>query len=353
MPSKQTFTDSIGDSAPTGPAEASERMASLRQQLNLLSSADRTAISRDAALMDRARIFVGDFEYMTLVAAVGMYVAPGPERAKQPDAAVHMSGAEADDFIRQNMASIGHLKGYIESAVGAGKKAEGYVAVVSDDDWKRIYGKQNPKKTVGVDDVNTNAFIANKHPDRPAIIHHDRGTRSTAIHESMHRYSELAVLHTYGSPLNEGITEYFTRLITDKDGNPVKGGKSNRTNYPGNWAFVCGLVGILGDNVVSQQTTLAEVYFGGKVALLRTKFVEACDKQAVKESDAVKLWSDLMDKVDNQNWRDAIAGIQRVAKPPQAAKAAPAAAPAAQAADPLAAAPASVASAVAAAASGN
>lgn len=309
--------------APKNNEEAADRLKELRQLLTLAGAAGRKTISEDTALMTRARTFVGDFEYMALVAAVGMYVAPGPERAKQPDAAAHMSGAEADEFIRQNMGSISHLKGYIDTAVGAGKKADGYIAVVGDEDWKRIYEKQYKGRTAGKDDTFTNAFIANTHADRPAVIHHDRGTRSTAIHESMHRYSELGVLHTYGSPLNEGITEYFTRLITDKDGKPVHGGKSNRSNYQKNWTFVQALLGVLGDGLVEQQTALAEAYFSGKVGILRTKFVAACVKHGQTEAAGASAWDDVMDNVGQQKW-GSVPDMAALAQPP-APKAAPAA----------------------------
>lgn len=324
QPTKKDFAAALSSKAPADDNEAATRMQALRTMLTAMAADERFKIQQDKGLKAKVRKYVGNHEYMTFVAALGTYTMPSKKAIKAGNAPVHMSGAEADSFIQKNMGAIAHLKPYLNAAVDAGKKAEGFIAVVGKDDWKRIYETQYDDETVGVDDLDTNAFIANTHSDRPAIIHQDRGTRSTAIHESMHRYSELAVLREYGAGLNEGITEYFTRLITDKDGNPVNGGVSDRDNYEDNWEFVCKLLSMLGGNITTQQTELAEIYFSGKKELLQTKFTEGCKAAGLSDRRTARRWTAFAAALKGQEWGDA----EALFPPPPAPVQAPAPEPA-------------------------
>lgn len=307
-PTKKAFADAVTKDAPTSPAEARTRMESLRTLLGTMSTDERAKVATDKKLMKLGRTYVGDNEYFSLLAAVGTYNLPGKKARKSGGAPVHMDGREADGFIRKNMGAIGHLKPFIDTAVDAGKQAEGYVAVLDSKQWDSVYETQFDDEKVGSDDeLTTNAYIANENVDRPAMIHQDRGTRSTAIHESMHRYSDLAVLNTYGFRLNEGITEYFTRLITDKDGNPVAGKPSNRDNYESNWEFVCAMLTMLGTNAVAQQTTLAEIYFAGKTELFKTNFESGCKAGGLDDLATADRWTDFVAAVKGGKWSDAVA----------------------------------------------
>jgi hypothetical protein len=299
---KQRFDDAVSSGgAPTDAVEAATRMAELRKMLTRMSRADRQTISTDAALMAKARVYVGPKEYMSLVTAVGMfYRSP----VANPDEVDHMSGGEADTFIQTEMAKRGHLAAYITAAVKAGKKAEGFVATVSQDDWMKVREVQYAGQG---DNVNTNAFIANQHSDRPAIIHHARGTRSTAVHESMHRYSELNILNTWGAPLNEGTTEYFTRLIVNDDGSAVPlNGVSSRTPYRANFEFIRDrLLPILGPNRMMREVALAEIYFNGKTELLKAKFEAAHKKAGTAEADIPGHWTAFEAAIKAGSWATA------------------------------------------------
>ena len=180
----------------------------------------------------------------------------------------HLTGAEADEFIRTNIKDYGHLKPFVEAAVGAGKKGEGYVASISPEDWAIVYGVEFPTDSEA-EQKSTNAYASTKNADGPAILHADRGTPSTAIHESMHRYAPDDVLDTYGFDLNEGITEYFTRILTDQNAAPAKNGGPERTNYPSQVAFVREMISILGGSKTEQETVLAQIYFEGKLTCWR------------------------------------------------------------------------------------
>ena len=343
---KKDFAKAVKGKAPADADEAKSRMTTLRATLKALTSEERETIATDPKLMAKARKFVGDHEYMSLVTAVGMAYKPKKKKKKKGAAAAaptgpqHMSGAEADTFIRTEMAKLGHIKPFIDSAVGAGKQAEGFVATVGDEDWAAIYDEQYSAwgERAGVDDANTNAFIANQHDDRPAIIHHERGTRSTAIHESMHRYSELTVLRTIGSGLNEGITEYFTRLITDKDGNPTNGSPSNRTNYQSNWRFVGDLVNMLGDTEIAGQTELAKIYFSGDLARLKARFDAKCAAAQLSAEDTATRWGEFDAALKSGAWDEA-----RAKFPPPPAPPTPVAPPTPEATAPSTASPEAIA----------
>ena len=314
----------VAGEAPSSPQEAATRMVELRTLLTSMTPDGRAKIANDRALMAKAQAYVGPHEFMTLVAAVGMSYKPPAKKGKKgapaPAPTVkHMSGAEADSFIQENMTKVVHLKRFIAAAVGAGKKAEGFVAVVGQEDWEAVYGQQYDKDEVGTDDeLTTNAFIANTHSDRPAIIHHERGTRSTAIHESMHRYSVLNVLNTFGFRLNEGMTEYFTRKITDKDGNPTNGNalRSNRDNYQANFDFVRSLLPMFGRDLVTQESKLAEIYFEGKTDLIKKIFEGRCKSARLTDPEISQRWSEFNAAIKSGSWGDAVAKLPPPPRPP-------------------------------------
>ncbi len=298
------------NAAPKDADQAKTRMTELRNLATSMTAQQRKVAASNKKLMAQAKTYVGDHEYMSLVAAVSMYaqkydLATGKGTGKSH----HMSGAEADTFIKDNLAAIPHLKPYLEAAVAAGKKADGFVAVVGQDDWAAIYAEQYGGKNALTDGANTNAFIANTHADRPAIINANKGTRSTAIHESMHRYSVLNVLKTYGSGLNEGITEYFTRKITNANGEPAANGGPQRTNYQSNVTFVRAMVAILGANEVEQETALAEIYFNGDIARLKTRFYAYGTGKGWDADTKDDRWDDFDDALGGGQWNDALAAM--------------------------------------------
>lgn len=306
---KAGFTAVIGSAgAPADAAEAKERMKGLRSLLGQMSKDERAAISEDLALMAKARTFVGDHEYMSLVTAVSMARKPAAKKGKAAGVE-HMSGAEADTMIQTELKKLPHLKPFLEAAVAAGKKADGFVAVVDEKDWDLIYGTQYAGKTASVDGLSTNAFIANTHEDRPAIIHQSRGTRSTAVHESMHRYSVLSVLHTFGSPLNEGITEFFTRKITDRDGKSASEGGPERSNYQSNVTFVRTLVSKLDADTVTAETMLAKIYFDGDVAAIETWFRARHKAKKTEAAQVDEGWTNMSKALKGGKWDDAKALI--------------------------------------------
>lgn len=311
VPAKERFVAACEpQTAPANKGVAKTRMDALRVIINGFSGAEKQAISTDPDAMAKGRTHLGDLYYMSLLAAVDTNVKKTDKVDPSKKTKHHLTGAEADEFIRTNIEDYPHLKPFVEAAVGAGKKGEGYVASISPEDWAIVYGVEFPTDSEA-EQKSTNAYASTKNEDGPAILHADRGTPSTAIHESMHRYAPDDVLNTYGFDLNEGITEYFTRVLTDQNAAPAKNGGPERTNYPKQVAFVRDMIYILGGSKTDQETVLAQIYFEGKLNLLETKFKAAHLAKTPTMTDAEQgtAWTSFTSYVKKGDWTKAKAKL--------------------------------------------
>ncbi|OIQ81034.1 hypothetical protein GALL_372110 [mine drainage metagenome] len=302
---KERFEEACDpQTAPPNKTVAKSRMDALRQLISTFSREEKKSIADDGAAMAIGRAHLGDLYYMSLLAAVDM----AKKKTKSSGTKVkhHLTGAEADEFITTNIEDYPHIKPFIAAAVSAGKKGEGYVASISPEDWAIVYGVEFPTDSVE-EEQSTNAYASTKNKDEPAILHADRGTPSTAIHESMHRYAKDDVLETFGFDLNEGMTEYFTRMLTTKNATPTKDGGPERENYQDNVTFVRGMIRILGANKVDQETVLGEIYFEGKTEKLEEKF-RAAWKAKDSTITATKLdtsWASFKKHLSDGKWTKA------------------------------------------------
>ncbi|MDQ0372490.1 eCIS core domain-containing protein [Cellulomonas humilata] len=309
-PAKERFEAACDpQTAPANKGVAKNRMDALRVIINGFSGAEKQEISTDPGAMAKGRTHLGDLYYMSLLAAVDTNVKK-TDKVDSSKKKHHLTGAEADEFIRTNIEDYPHLKPFVEAAVGAGKKGEGYVASISPEDWAIVYGVEFPTDSKA-EQKSTNAYASTKNADGPAILHADRGTPSTAIHESMHRYAPDDVLDNYGFDLNEGITEYFTRVLTDQNAAPAKNGGPERTNYPKQVAFVRDMIYILGGSTADQEKVLAQIYFEGKLNLLETKFKAAhlAKVSTMTEAELGTAWSSFKGYVKKGDWTKAKAKL--------------------------------------------
>lgn len=249
----------------------------IKKLLHQTTDEQRKPIWSDAPLMSKARKAVGEVDFMALVAVLGMtYSGTVP----------HKTGAEADKLIREKLGK------YVAEAVKAGVTVEGQVAVLDDATWKKVYKTQFPTDTPD-EEQETNAFVAGKQPSRPIILHKDRGNPGTTIHEGLHKYSNTA-LRDLNTGINEGVTEYFTRLVTK----PLK---IDRDNYDDNYILAKKLCTLVGG-----QDKLAAVYFSGQVADLKKAFIDL-RKNTKLEADSVAeaSWDEFLDHIDDDEWSDA------------------------------------------------
>ncbi|HUX70379.1 MAG TPA: hypothetical protein VMV41_07705, partial [Cellulomonadaceae bacterium] len=302
---KERFEEACDpQTAPPNKSVAKSRMDLLRQLITTFSREEKQSIANDGAAMAIGRAHLGDLYYMSLLAAVDM--AKKKTKSNGTKVKHHLTGAEADEFITTNIEDYPHIKPFIAAAVNAGKKGEGYVASISPEDWAIVYGVEFPTDSVE-EEQSTNAYASTKNKDEPAILHADRGTPSTAIHESMHRYAKDDVLETFGFDLNEGMTEYFTRMLTTKNATPTKDGGPERDNYDDNVTFVRAMIRILGANKVDQETVLGEIYFEGKTERLEEKFRAAwkAKDSALTVSQLDTSWASFKKHIGDGKWTKA------------------------------------------------
>jgi hypothetical protein len=165
----------------------------------------------------------------------------------------HTKARDADSAISL------HLGDLVKNARADGRQIAGMVAVVGDDDFN-VAGINHYGADVWAT-KSLNGFVDSN--DR-VWIHKDRGNAGTMIHEGLHKWSKEDVLDL-SQPLNEGVTEYFTRKVCAALTPPAAVG---RTNYQSNWTVSTALVGLVG------ETTVAAAYFDGDTDGLEDAYVD-------------------------------------------------------------------------------
>jgi hypothetical protein len=293
-----------GGTPPTETVGAA-RLDRVRLMLSGLSAAERATIAHDPALIEQAHMFVGATEYASLLAAVGMCA---PHRLDNGDVvALHQRGDEVDAHIRAAAATVSHLLPYVDAAIQAGRQGALHLAVVSAQDWSRLFVVEFPEHEVGSEfELTMKGFTSTQHRDQVIILHADRGGPSTGIRACLRRYMKPAISGMWGDDFYDGVVEYFTRLITDRNGKPAVYGGPPRTNYQQSWEFVrLDLIPFLGSNRVEQETVLAEIAFNGRTSLLKKCFDRACLAQKIGPAVAAQRWDKFDSAITDGRWSDA------------------------------------------------
>jgi hypothetical protein len=265
--SKQRFALALRGTRAKTIAESVQRMDELRGRLSSFTRQELDDIAGDVELLERVWNFLGVWKFGAFVAAIGM-CATG-KTAEGADVARHLSGRQIDEFIDHALEGIDHLRQYSDRA----RSIDGSIATVDRRTWQALYQAQFPSNVVGSQtERGTDSFMADRYGDQVTIMKSDRGVRSDGIYEGIRRYAHGAVLDILGPHFNEGVTEYFTRLLTDRDGNPpAHEGAAHRDSHRRNWQFIRDLLPILGGDTVEQERVLAQIYFEGRTELLRQR----------------------------------------------------------------------------------
>lgn len=157
----------------------------------------------------------------------------------------HYTAEAADELIQTRM------KDWVPDVAIAGKSISGSVAVLKGAAWEKVLRKYQvgkvPESMIRETIETANAFTA---PDGKVFISADRGNPGTMIHEGIHFYAPDNFMELCGTDLNEGVTEYFARKITDDLG-------IDRTQYGKELLAARKLVALAGEDVVTQA------YFAG------------------------------------------------------------------------------------------
>ncbi len=234
----------------------------VKQVIESASQADRDVVWNDAAYLNTLRSEVGDDYYLWVIVKLRMLFV---------GTVSHTSALDADAAIQA------HLATYVSGGVAAGRKIEGFVAVVDTTNWN-IAGEHHYGASVWAT-KSINGFVDSA---GRVWIEQNSGNPGTMVHEATHKYSSDQLIGV-SQPLNEGVTEYFTRLVCNADGINIGG----RANYQNNWTTVTKLVTLVGEAVV------AGAYFDGDMETLENTFVAA--KSA---SD----WTNFITETKNKNW---------------------------------------------------
>ncbi len=264
-------------------------LADLQPAIAVATGEQKKAVWSDDAIMTQAEGALGPDAYLTFMTQIGMHQ-PNTTPELGEGGAEHTAPTKADELIRDKMGT------YVADAVMAGKKVEGQIGIVAAADWDRAgvahYGEQTwfrasptPKKDA------INGFV-----DSAGRIWVERnsGNAGTVIHEGMHKYSSDAVLSTLGFNVNEGMTEYFTRIICADVG-------IVRTNYGSNHELIVALAGKVTKDVVASS------YFGGNIDALKTEFVKyRTDTKNDSPELAAQIWNALVVQLKAGAWAKAL-----------------------------------------------
>lgn len=264
-------------------------LADLQPAIAVATGEQKKAVWSDATLMTQAEGALGKDPYLTLVTQLGMHQ-PNTTPELGEGGAEHTAPTKADELIRDKMSM------YVAEAVKAGKKVEGQIGIVAGADWDRA----------GVAHYGENTwFRASPTPKKDAIngfvdsagriwVERNSGNAGTVIHEGMHKYSSDAVLSTLGFNVNEGMTEYFTRIICADEG-------IVRSNYGSNHELIVALAGKVTKDVVASS------YFGGNLEALKTAFVKyRTDTKHDSPELAVQIWNALVVQLKAGAWAKAL-----------------------------------------------
>ena len=243
-------------------------LSDLKPSINDAPKDQKDIVWNDGELMGKLKTKLGNDEYLNMQPLLGVF----KEGTTAEDNKSHTRADKADEYIRQ------HLAPFVGEAVKAGRKVEGMVAVVDGTEWADAYFREFGDD--GEEDT-TNAFV--EHVSRNIWIHKNRGNAGTIIHEGVHKYTVAGFIQEVGFQFNEGVTEYFTRKVTDAL-------NYRRGNYESNYQFSKKFVEYMGEDMV------AKAYFDGDVATLKKKFRKKG-----------KSWTTLKTKVKNKQWGAAAA----------------------------------------------
>jgi hypothetical protein len=204
-----------------------------------------------------------------------------------PPKIAHKTGKEVDDALDASP----YFAKLVEAKHKAGTKAEGHVHIHDEAGFEEAYVKMaatrmNPAtgKIFTEDEARARSKNVNAFADGTEIhLHENRGEPGTAIHESMHLFSNAYTVKM-GYNANEGTTEFFTRKLC------AELSIARGTFYPSQLASATKMITLVGEDVVAaayfqdKLTELESALDAKKTAGTFAKWVTAM--KASKYSDA-------------------------------------------------------------------
>lgn len=193
------------------------------------------------------------------------------------------TAAEADRLIRTLLPP-----NWVAVPIAEGRQAEGNLAILDETNFAIAYetdrGRELPANINGIVDRHGRQWV------RASLANY-----GTPFHEALHNY-ESGELRSLSGQLEEGVTEYFTRYITNQLDDPTTAVDeaaaiaTDRANiYADNLAFATDLAGVVGEDIV------AIAYFEGDVEGLKEAYLGASGRD---EDD----WNSMIEHVKDEDW---------------------------------------------------
>lgn len=188
------------------------------------------------------------------------------------------SGQQVETWITANE----FLNEYVGDVIDGGLRVDGAIFVHPPVEFRTLFVAYAEGRGMSNADATTMAPNVNAYRDGSEVhMCLDRGEVGTAIHEAIHFFSHDDYRGELGGDVNEGTTEYFTRIVTAQQG-IVRG------------AFYTNQRGAV-ENLVaaSTQEDVGDAYFDGEIDDLRTAVDDA------KGEDTFDNW---VTEMKAKNW---------------------------------------------------
>ena len=225
------------------------------------------------AKQQRRRVTATDVQQHTEASHAGHADAGGEHMHQAPNADFlsnlfgggevdHTTGEEVDAFVQADE----FFNFYIQSSFDAdGNGVDGRIAILDDAAFEAEWvayamARRNPNTGALFTEAEARAFGVNAFEDNGRIVlHKNRGTPGTAVHESMHLFTHSSYATKMGFNVNEGTTELFTRLLCSRVN--IRREHNYQAQHDAMYAVATGLD--RGHNL------LASAYFDGRYQALK------------------------------------------------------------------------------------
>jgi len=133
----------------------------------------------------------------------------------------HTTGEEIDAYIQGDEFFYYYIRSSFDRE---GNGADGHISILDAEAFQARWiqyamARLNPNTGERFTADEAAAYQANAFVDGDQIVlHANRGEAGTAIHESMHIFTHSSYLPQMGFNINEGTTEFFTRLLCERVG---------------------------------------------------------------------------------------------------------------------------------------
>ncbi len=211
--------------------------------------------------------------------------------ANEPGRVAHLNPADVDAAIRTVLGRM------VERPVARGVTLAGNTVILKD----FAFGKIKAKYTGSIPGGGTvNAFTE----EGIVCMRASGGEPSTMIHEGIHLYAEGSFRKTFGDNFDEGVTEYFARIVvTNASRRPALPAAVRtlqpRTSYADELAIANVFIARLG------EAAFADAYFNGSTMRMLAQFIEVRTRAGYPRKEAAAEFPKFSDALKSKTFAEA------------------------------------------------